>query len=694
MRAADPTTGAVQIANDLYSVAVDASGRLTSLVLKEHGRELVAEPRLAAGFRIAVPRPENLALYTDESEQDMRVLQEDSSILLEFESLSVAGEVCDISGQFRIALDDREIRFTSEITNRTKRPLAEIWFPRLGGLQGLFERAGTEVVAPGYTSTIRPDPFRKGFGWLGNEYPFVELGYPGALVMPWLSLYDRDGRGALYVAEQNPVQRRISFVLQQTPGYHGTSGDDDWPYDHELSGSPVGVVLSKVSYPHTRHATFTSGAFVVRAHSGDWHDAAKLYREWFLSHFALPDKNSWLRREQAWFTTVLQQPEDRVVTDLDGWAEWMADAKRIGISVGELIGWDIGGLERDYPRYEPDPKVGGWSAYRRNLQKVQASGSRVLTFVNYQVLDACTDWFATELHRYRRMDSFGQTENWMAWGESTLRACKSLDVRRHVPASVAVPGFTELLDGYLTKLVEAGTDGLQIDKLVVAGQLDFNPGHDRDPDLPMCEDLVQAIGAFYEQARRLNPDFYLAAEAGTDRFLSFADVFYRAASIDDISPLRFAFPEWTACVHVSSPFDFVAVNAAVMLGAVIVVEPFNYTRSIGHPEFAGIADYLKRIIDLRSRYLDRIFLADYLDTRGARLDGDAATLDCRVHARYSDGKRAVVVINRGREAAEYVLGTDDTMKLIVVEADDPDGRSYDGGAVTLAGERLHLFLER
>jgi hypothetical protein len=133
------------------------------------------------------------------------------------------------------------------------------------------------------------------------------------------------------------------------------------------------------------------------------------------------------------------------------------------------------------------------------------------------------------------------------------------------------------------------------------------------------------------------------------------DVFYRAASRVDISTLRYVFPEWTACIHISSPFDRIGINAAAMLGAVIVVEPFSYTRSVGHDEFIPAAEYLAHVLAMRSLLLDRIFIADYREKLGARLCTTATGLDYRVHAHHATGTRAAVVVNRSRSAARYCL---------------------------------------
>jgi hypothetical protein len=691
-----------RIENDLYAVAVDETGALHSLQVKPWQEELIKEPRLAAGFRINLPLPEKLDHYVEGSAQHItiRVEGSDSRIVMHCASLRSALGTFPISCTYFIDLEDERLRFSYRIENPTDYPLAEIWYPILGGLTGLGERMATECRAPGYTGELRPDVFRHFSGTaLGNEDAQCELAYPG-LSMPWVSLFDRRRDIGLYLAEHNELQRRVSFLFRLTPGYHESASEDNWPAPDEVDAdTPVGVTFAKVAYPHTRNSTFHSGCFVVQAHRGDWHAAAKLYRRWFLDTFPFDKSGSWLRKEQAWFSSILYQPEDRVVATHRQYAEWMRDAVGLGITTGEVLGWDRGGIERDYPDYVPEEQLGGWDGYRAMVRQIHDGGARLLTFVNYQILDACTAWYRDDLHRYRRMDSFGHAENWMAWGESTLKAAVGLDVRRHVPASVSVPGFTEVLDGYLTALIAAGSDGLQIDKLCVNGQLDFNPGHERDPDLPMCEDLVQAIHLLYEKCKRLNPEVCFAGEANTDRFISYIDVFYRAATAESISTLRYVFPEWTACVHTSSPFDYTSVNGALMLGAVLVVEPCMYTRPVSHAVYRRLGRYIAECLRIRAAYLDRIFLADYLDTQGAVIEplddqtGEAPAY--RVHAHWRDGRRAIVVVNRARRECTYRYAfTGRQPEAVTLVEPFADERTCAGsGLCTIGAERVQILLE-
>jgi hypothetical protein len=230
-------------------------------------------------------------------------------------------------------------------------------------------------------------------------------------------------------------------------------------------------------------------------------------------------------------------------------------------------------------------------------------------------------------------------------------------VRRHLLASV-VPGLQEILEERFLKLVEAGADGFQIDKLCVGSALDFNPLNKRKPDEALCEGLVQAIGELLAKARRINPDFCIASEANQDRMLPYVDVFYRATGGHGICPLRFVFPEWTAVQHVSAPRDFQGVNGAALTGAVICVEPRSYQGTLADPLYKDLADYIREVERIRRELAEIVFLGNFFDDRGARVternrDEERKAVYFAVHGDARSNRRALVVINEASTPRQY-----------------------------------------
>jgi len=259
-----------------------------------------------------------------------------------------------------------------------------------------------------------------------------------------------------------------------------------------------------------------------------------------------------------------------------------------------------------------------------------------------------------------------------------------------VLASV-IPEFQEILEGYLLERVKDGTDGFQLDKLCVSNMIDFNPLNTLKPDEAMCEGLVQGVAQLWKKCREINPDFCIASEDGHDRLIPYVDIGYRNAHYYGVSPLRYVFPEWAGCQHVNKALDFEAINAAVMTGSVICMEPFNYQGSMDHPIYRTLSGYLQEVERIREELQDIIFLGEYCDNLYATVtpaeakqkteaksnyvvggevmvpgDGSsqaaaaaAGTLHYRMHKDWSGEHLAIVIANGDNNAASYTWQADD-----------------------------------
>jgi hypothetical protein len=306
--------------------------------------------------------------------------------------------------------------------------------------------------------------------------------------------------------------------------------------------------------------------------------------------------------------------------------------------------------------YTPEEKLGGREGFRKLLQTVEKNGGKCLVFNNYNILDQNTEWYKSDLFKYKQQDRFGQQNIWMGWGEGTLLARSALSVRYHVRSSIT-PAVENILATQFLDLVRDGADGFQMDKVCVAAALDFNPLNTMKPDMALCEGLVQAIDRLYKKCRAINPDFRMASEFGYDRLLPYFDVGYRNSSRNEISTLRYVFPEWTSCNHISSPRDFRGVNGAVLTGAVICVEPDSYQGSLDQPVYQDLANYIGEVNRLRRDLAPFIFTGNYFDGIGADVKEFPGTskggLLFKVHGNKATGKRAIVIINDSPEPVEY-----------------------------------------
>lgn len=637
---------AVMLENQKYKIVVDPhNGSISSFLIKENNSDLISEKRLMANFRICLQTGDDLSNYIDGMEQKpASVTQQDNVITVVFSGMKSPKGNYPIDLTYTIKLKEDYVSFEAKLTNRDKHSISEFWFPRLGGWKDFGNNREAKLAFPGYNQDCQHNiglfkNFPGGRG-LGAEAAEWSIDYPG-MSMPWWDIYDKKDNLGLYMGYHDTTCRYSTWHMYMMPNSTGDN-NDSWLTNEQAAGQPVGIIFSHVFYPFIHSGeTFNSGEFIVRAHKGDWHYGSQFYRDWFMAHFPFDKSKSWLRKKSAWFSSIIYQPEDRIVTDFKGYNQWTKDAKKYGITTNELIGWNNGGLERNYPMYVPEEKLGGKEEFKALLKSIKDRGDHCLVFCNYNILDQNTDWYKKDLYKYQAQDQFGKQSIWMGWGESTLLARKQLSVRYHVRSSI-VPGIEKILDDYLVQLVKDGAQGFQIDKVCVGSTLDFNPLNTAKPDVALCEGLVKAIGRLYEKCKSINPDFCMASEFGLDRLIPYFDIGYRNSAGYEISPLRYVFPEWTSCQHVSAPRDFKTINAGVLTGSVIVIEPDSYQGTLDQPFYHDLANYLQEVESIRKELADYIFLGKYNDNLGAKVTG---TLRYKVWLNEKTGRRAIIIAN-------------------------------------------------
>ena len=715
--------------NNYFRVSISKKdGAILSLVVKKNGCEWIGENRLATAYRILAPVEGYQCNYIESSEQKQAEISQDGNTVTVTQNgmRSPRGEL-DIRLTYIITLAEDALIFKSSISNHSDSEIAEFWFPRIGGITQFDEKQKAGLAVPGYYQCCRHDKNLvkdyPGVMSLGAEAAEYSVSYP-EMVMPWWDIYDQETDTGLYLGYHDKTMRFCTWHTYLYPNITGIQGHSMFSPE-EACGEPSGLVFSHVRYPFLKNGeSMQDGEFILRVHEGDWHYGSKYYRNWFMEQFPFEKKDSWLRKKSAWFTSIIYQPEDKIVADYKGYDEWCKDAEKYGVDCHELIGWDKGGLERDYPVYEPEEKIGGREGYRELLKSLHERGAKNLTFVNYNVFDSCTQWYKEELYKYTHQDTYGYTPNWMAWGESTLLARKQYGVRRHHLASI-IPQTEEILEKYFLELVKDGADGFQIDKVCVGSILDFNPLNTKKPDVAMCEGMVQAIGRLWEKCREINPEFRMASEFCQDRLLPYFDIGYRNAAAYTISPLRYVFPEWTACQHISNPLDFELINSSVMTGAVICMEPFCYQGSMNHPLYRRMSKYIEEVERIRTELKDIIFLGEYGDDLfavvsqtdsqqknvkreervlggevmvpggvGSSLEGTADNLQYRTHRSLEGDRLAIVIANCCKQAVTYTWKVNERyqQEAVLYTPFAKPRKVYKGEILKIPGIGLHILV--
>jgi len=681
------------LSNEHFSICVAGeTGTIKSLIVKKTNKDLIQEKGLSRNFLICLPLKHNECHYIEGMEQcPSSILLENNTIYVKFVDIVSNGITYPINVSYSIKLDQDTIRMKSTLENKSDKPITEFWFPRLGGIK--FPKK-TESAVVNYTKTDEVD-FKNSYPGgrpLGSPAAEWKKKYPLEMDMPWWDIYDKNSNTGIYLGYHDKIFRVSHWHTYLYPTR--ASAERAWLTEEEALGEKTGIVFSHVRYPYISNGeTLDSGEFIIHCHDDDWHNGSKIYRKWFLENFNIDKSNSWLRKKTSWYSSILFEPEDKINADYKTFAQWTKDAQAYGIDCVEAIGWDKGGLERYYPEYEPEEILGGVSGFKEMVNSISSCNSHLLAFVNYNILDWASDEYKDKYKKLALKDGFGKIPYLMSWGESTLTARTDLSVRKHVLASASTE-FKKIIIKYFTALADAGVDGVQIDKLVANGTLDFNPLCRSKPDVSLFEDTYQDLLEILEACKKINPKFLYAAETHVDRHIPIVDVFYRMRYH---APIRYVFPEITGCRHISSPFDYNSVNKAVLEGLVLCVEPDSYQTTLSSPLYRKLAEYIKEIERIRKELLDVIFLGKYFDMDNATIKqvscgakkqqakssekvaipgefmelGNKQTsntqaisgdLEYRVFGHNNSKQKAIIVINTGDDNIDYTWRFDDDIE--------------------------------
>ena len=610
----------------------EKNGDLVGLHWKLPELEVIGEPRLGENFRILVPQKNYEANYFNSHDQHVsRIESIPNGVLCIYDSLQNERETVPLKVRYQIEAADGQIHFSITIDNPTDRKLAEVMYGVIGGQKGIGDRLDTQSMVPGGNDNISPvlfTRFRPGFfgggGNFGTPYDAMTFSYPGAMSMGWVDIYNSKAGIGYYYANQDADTRLMLLDVELRPYATGGEIKDNWPTPSELpAGEPIGLTMGWVNLPYLSKGTFTSGPVALEVHKGDWHEASGIYRSWFDQHFTISRTPDWLRKENAWQSIILSNGEDVVVHRFSELPALAADAKKYGITTFEILGWDIGGIDRGYPQYQPDPRLGTPEEFRDALGKMRAMGVHPLIFTNVDVADTATPLFRNQLKQYAVEGRWATDRPLFGWGEGTISGRAGLTPSNMTLVSPAYPEFRKMeMDQYL-QLVRDGADGFQIDKSNGSAMLDFNKQLPVSPDKSLFAGIMETFKELLPAARAINPGFSLAGEVWSDRALPYIDVSYmRMGTIDMGSPvLKYTFPEWTATIFGTTPGDYNEINNGMRYGLVWDMAPRHYDESVDERLTRPLTQYVSELIRIRKEYADLLFLGRFNDTMGATVHG-------------------------------------------------------------------------
>jgi len=640
------------------------NGNLIGLTWKNPSLEIIQERRLGENFWLLFPRPDYEANYFSSGEQTVsRIEKTANGVTCVYEMLRNARETLSAKVRYHIRAVEDHLEFSIEVENPTGLPLAEVYFAVIGGQQGLGKRQDTESLVSGTNTNLAPDIFTNfraggyGGGNLGIRYDAAAYTYPGAMPMGWIEFFNRKRNLGLYYANHDPESRLSGICFELRPYTKSAVLGDNWPTPADVpEGEPIGLTMGWLKFPYLKHGTFNSGPVALRVHRGDWHEGSQLYRAWFDQHFPIKRPPSWLRKEMAWQSVIISNCEDVIVWKFKDLPRLAEDAKKYGVTTFEILGWDMGGIDRGYPEYRPDPRLGTHEEFRQALAEMKKLGVHPLIFANIQFSDTAIPLFHEKLRRYASHGLWAEDLPLAGWGEGTISARMGLTRHNMTLISPAHPEFRNFLIEQFVQLIKDGADGFQLDKTNFTSVLDFNRQLPTSPDKSFTLELLSTFEEILRRCRQVNPDFALASEIWWDRSFQYVDVSYtRMNDIDMDSPaLRYTFPEWVPTICAERPGDFNVMNNGMRYGMVWAVQPRHYNDSMDERLTRPLSRYVQELIRIRGKHKDVLFFGRFRDTLGAEVKA-GPNVRYAVFEGMDEPGKACVVVNYGNEEASAVV---------------------------------------
>ncbi len=657
----------ITIENKFYVIDIDAdTGKILQVIDKTADYCLISDQKMAENFRILLPLPDYECNYICGVIQKSTAIRKSGNNVQFYWKSPLSNEKGDFDIDFslNISLNAEEIIFNCACHNNTKFPVAEVWFAFIGGMNGIGRKQETkketEIVIPTgnllWTRKIFKDFGNTRGQTLGCLSPEHTFSYPGSLCMPWISLFNRNINRSVYFAALEKTPRVKIIRLSLEPGSGEMRPHGNWPRPDETGNLPSGIVMNWVCVPYTRKGeNFESPDVVLRSHDGLWQESGKVYRKWFDKHFkVIKPGSTWIRRETSFYHQMFMLPEDNINYTFKDIPKLAEICTKYDVRHFMIAGWQIGGHDRGYPYYEPDPRLGTYEDLEKGIRECHKLGVKVSFFVNCQPVDMSTKLYRDKLHRYVILDPHGVPYficNY--WGMGTLSArTRFMTGTPFVEVNPAHPEVRKLLINYFRKLVEIGADGLHIDKFFNT-PMDFNPLLSwTGPDRAHHEGVLKFVEELFSVCRSINPNFCISYEGGWDRLMSYSEVSWWGTEPDT---MKAVFPNRVLTNGVEQPYDFNKVNSAVLGGCHILIGPANYNKNLDYLPMRKLMEYIREINKIRRKLFDIVSMGRVIDSSEkifnsgiTHISGDFSKKQgCRwnLFESIKTGKKAIVLAN-------------------------------------------------
>ena len=255
---------------------------------------------------------------------------------------------------------------------------------------------------------------------------------------------------------------------------------------------------------------------VMSEYRGGYLDAARRFRRWWNSCHAFVKIAPEDRDMTGFMMVILKQQNDEIVWPYDEFGRLGEVLKSYGLDRCEFHGWGVGGHDKLYPEYDPDPAMGGTNGLVAGVKTLRDMGVHVSVYANGQLQQhGGTKWF--ERHGTASSVILRDGEPYQEYWEKYRGVSgRSFDV--NCPGS---PLWRERLKKVCRDAKAFGFDGFFYDQIGNQRPRQcYARNHDHRPG-GWCyvEDRAKMMNEIRDMATAIDPRYVLWSEAPNETIL-------------------------------------------------------------------------------------------------------------------------------------------------------------------------------
>lgn len=593
-----------------------------------------------------------------------------------------------------VTLKDGKLTFSGKLINNSNLTVETVEYPYLGDLNSPAKNVSINARTMWYggleSEEIYPN-FDNRKGYWGVFNPTKTKGSHRSLYC----LLQTSANQGLYVGVQEPNQRYlVEYTWEQNPA-NISSINGLVPQSDEISGITVNTTFRLCHFLFAAPKSTTNLIPIMfTTYKGDWQAGVDIYKEWRKTWFKKLHTPDWVNNVNSWLQLQINSPEDdwRVsYKDLYKYGKECADNGVTGI---QLVGWNKLGQDGNDPSQDFDPRLGTWDDLRDAIQKIEALGVHIILFGKINWADKTTDLYKKELYKYEAKDPYGIPYEQGGYSYYTPTQLAGINNHRRSIMDFNNPGYQQYMEKEFKKVVDLGASGWLFDENCHHGPALYNFANANGYASPtFMYGADTKMGAIINKvAFEKNPDFLFAGEGHMDWLLQNYQCSYFRIGLNATPVDRYIDSETPLVVAATGVDDREKLNLILMYKYIISYEPYFFK---GHvTDFPMTLSYGKKIDDLRRKYKQWIWDAEFRDVLGAKVSANGSY-------RYSvfqtaTGKKTVIVANFEKDKSIRAKVTLDGKKTSLFNTVSPENQNpvSNNGEVNIPARSVVVLMEK